>query len=385
MIKRRMAALVVSASVAAAGVGAWAAPAASGSGPADPWLGAQTVVDERLAGNDRYSTAVEVARQLGGESLSGLSRLIIVTGEEFPDGLAASGLAGYLDARGSGGSTAILLTRTSSVPVVTRSAIRESGVTPENIYVVGGPAAVSPAAHAEIARVAGWNGVGLNPVQRISGANRYGTAAAIVNFVTQTATTSLPGSYSTVLVASGEQFSDALAAGTLAYRNGHLLLLASPRSAPAATLGAITSLSAVCAVVLGGTVALSAQVVTQLRSAVTPGGCGTNRIGGADRYETAALIADRFVTTNGTPSTVMLVSGVEFADALSAAPLAGGNVPMLLTAPSQLPVVSGVWLRAARNSLSELLVIGGRNAIAPRVVADAILATEPNPTTTVAD
>jgi len=40
---------------------------------------------------------VEVARLLGGGSLTGLDRLIVTTGENPVDGVVASGLAGYLD------------------------------------------------------------------------------------------------------------------------------------------------------------------------------------------------------------------------------------------------------------------------------------------------
>lgn len=40
---------------------------------------------------------MEVARLLGGGSLTGLDRLIVTTGENPVDGVVASGLAGYLD------------------------------------------------------------------------------------------------------------------------------------------------------------------------------------------------------------------------------------------------------------------------------------------------
>jgi surface protein len=229
--------------------------------------------------------------------------------------------------------------------------------------------------HAAVARAAGWNGAGANPVTRIAGQTRYETAAAIVEYVKAQAGGSLPVSYRTVLVANGEDFPDALAGGTLAYRNGHLIVLSRPPSAPSVSLDAVQVLPANCAILLGGVAALSAQVATQVNGALVPGGCGVDRIGGANRYETAALIASRFQTLNGAASQVLLASGVEFPDALTAAPLAGGNRPLLLTRPDQLPNATSAWLQANRRGLVTIMVIGGTGAIQPNVVQQAIAAT----------
>ena len=57
---------------------------------------------------------------------------VVVTGEQFPDGIAAAGLAGCLDRCDTGdsfcGRTAILLTRSTPLPPVTADAIRTLGV-----------------------------------------------------------------------------------------------------------------------------------------------------------------------------------------------------------------------------------------------------------------
>jgi hypothetical protein len=73
---------------------------------------ASAAAPNRVSGADRYATSVEVARRVAGGSLASLDRLIVVTGENFPDGLTASGLAGFLDRCPTGvgvcGRTAIL-------------------------------------------------------------------------------------------------------------------------------------------------------------------------------------------------------------------------------------------------------------------------------------
>jgi putative cell wall-binding protein len=327
----------------------------------------------RVSGADRYQTAVDVARLVGGGSLTGLDRLILVTGERFPDGLVASGLAGYLDEGGRSGRTAILLTQIESLPAEVAQAITASGVAASDVVVVGGPSAVSAGVHEAIARAAGWSGQGANPVTRIAGQTRYETAAAVVDYVADAAGGGLADSYRTVLVANGENFPDALAGGALAYRNGHLLVLSRPPAAPAVSRDAIGELDANCAVLLGGPVALSVDVGVQVNDELSGQGCGTDRLGGADRYATAASIANRMRTTAGSPTSVVLTSGSNFTDALVAAPLAASNTPILFTSSAGLPAATTDWLQANRGTLNQVQILGGTSAV-PQTVANAAAA-----------
>lgn len=357
--------------LATTAAGSWVLP--GGSSPVS------AASSQRVAGGDRYSTAVEVARQVGGGSLTGLDRLIVVTGESFPDGLTASGLAGFLDNGGRSGRTAILLTRSGSLPPVVEVAIRESRVAPTEVFIVGGIASVSESVRDSVARSAGWNGQGGNPVTRIAGQDRYETAAAIVAFVNELAEEGLAASYRTVLIASGVNFPDALAGGALAYRNGHLIVLSRPSSLPPVSLIAVDELDVSCAVLLGGTVALTAMVDTQVRGVLASGGCGTERVGGTDRFETATRIANRFLVDNSVPRQVLLVSGMEFADVLTAAPLAGGNRPVLLTGPTSLSQQTTLWLQTNRAGVDQVIVIGGLVTVPTDIENQAITAiTDPS-------
>jgi surface protein len=354
--------------------GPWALPPMSGEVSAEgPPVG-------RTAGPDRYATALEVAREVGGGSLTGLDRIILVTGEVFPDALVASGLAGYLDRCPNGvafcGRTAIMLTKTDSLPAEVAAAIRASGVASSDVMVVGGPSAVSDQVHAAIGEATGWSGSGENPVPRIYGETRYETASAVVEHVRATSDGALPDSYKTVLVANGETFPDAVSGGALAYRNGHLMLLSPPPAVRETTREAIGDIAATCAVLLGGSQALAPTVGTQVNTALTAGGCGLDRVGGEDRYETAALIADRMKARNGSPSTVMLASGVDPTDALVAAPLARGNAPILFIGSNDLPEATADWLRTNRDSINQIRLIGGDEAIPPAVARAAATAAE---------
>lgn len=92
----------------------------------------------------------------------------------------------------------------------------------------------------------------------------------------------------------------------------------------------------------------------------------TSRVSGVDRYSTALAIAEA-----GYPSTAPIVyvaTGVNFPDALAAAPAAavkGG--PLLLTLPEQLPAT--VAAKIKRLAPAKIVVVGGPNAVSNTVLA----------------
>nr|WP_281497169.1 cell wall-binding repeat-containing protein [Ornithinimicrobium sp. F0845] len=209
-------------------------------------------------------------------------------------------------------------------------------------------------------------------VDRVYGESRYGTAAAIA--------AEYPEGADTVYVASGQAFADALtgsaAAGSGITPGGKLMTTPDGQAAPVLlvqqdripldTQAALTALSPSNVVVLGGTAAVSAGVEADL------GAYGTvSRIGGVDRYETAALLAQEF--TGVSKVYVAVGEGNNFADALSASALAGSEgVPVLLTKSGHAPNS----LLDALDALApaEVVVIGGEGAVSGSV-ADQVGAT----------
>lgn len=83
------------------------------------------------------------------------------------------------------------------------------------------------------------------------------------------------------------------------------------------------------------------------------------RLGGADRYETAAIAsAHNFPQAR----TVILATGTDFADALSSSGLAGVySGPVLLTRPNALPSVTRAEI--LRLGASEVVIVGGTGAV----------------------
>lgn len=90
------------------------------------------------------------------------------------------------------------------------------------------------------------------------------------------------------------------------------------------------------------------------------------RISGADRFETSVAISQSIVPPGGTAPVVYVVTGMDYADALSAGPAAarGGGV-MLLTLQSRLPDV--VKSELDRINPERIVVVGG-----PSVVSTAV-------------
>lgn len=93
-----------------------------------------------------------------------------------------------------------------------------------------------------------------------------------------------------VFVATGENFPDAFGAGPAAAVNAGPVLLVRRDSIPGPTASELTRLKPDRIVIAGGTAAISAAVETAL-AAYAP---VVDRIGGADRYATAAEISNEF-------------------------------------------------------------------------------------------
>jgi putative cell wall-binding protein len=238
-------------------------------GPAVP---ATTLTVQRLAGADRFETA-QVAAEFEGLGSAGMLDInddgdcaddaktaIVASGSSFADALAAGPLAYAGNPNGGCGNATpipLLLTGVSSVPAATTAALTNLGI--QNVIVVGGSAAVSDAAVAQLTS-SGYS------VRRIAGANRNATAVELGSAMIE------EWGFNTedVALARGDDFADALAGGPLAggFFEHIILLTASPSSLSAETAALLSAWrdtfgpTAVEAFfVFGGTSAVSPAVV----------------------------------------------------------------------------------------------------------------------------
>jgi len=252
--------------------------------------------DVRWSGANRYLTAVEVSERTYAPTVP---VVYLASGENYPDALAAGPAA-------SDGQGPVLLTPQSSLPTAVADEITR--LQPEKVVVLGGPTVVSADVADAAEKAAGAT------VERIAGENRYETAALLAG-----------SSAKTVYLASGQAFPDALAAGPAAIRENGALLLTKKDTLPTATADKLKDLNPTTVVIVGGTSAVSGDVATDVAKYAK-----VVRVGGRDRYQTAAKVALRLWTSTG--GTVFYATGLNFPDALAGAPSAGVNdAPILLT------------------------------------------------------
>lgn len=182
----------------------------------------------RYGGADRFATAVQVAGALGDPGT-----VLLATGTNFPDALSA----GVAAAKAAG---VVLLTNGASLPAATSSYLAAHATT---VYAVGGPAAAADS-HATA----------------LVGADRYATSVAV-------AARFFPGP-SSVGVASGTAFPDALSGGALLAHAGVPLVLAAPGSLPSGVGAYLSSVksSVASAHLFGGSAALGVAVQTAVAS-----------------------------------------------------------------------------------------------------------------------
>jgi putative cell wall-binding protein len=281
---------------------------------------------ERLAGPDRYATALAIAEQ----HLPPGQRVYVATGLNHPDALAA-GPAAALD-----GSPVLL------VGNVVPDAVADylDAVRPSEIVVLGGPAAVTDAVAEDLARHA--------PVRRLAGPDRYATAAAV-------AADRFDGPVDVVYVATGEKFPDALAGGAAAARAHAPVLLVGRDGVPDATADALVSLAPDRIVLLGGRAAVSDATADRLTEI---SGVSVQRVAGEDRYATAAAVAQRFPAG---VATAFVATGRNFPDALAAVPAAGlAGSPILLVADD---VPTSVAAAVEDLAPRRMTVVGGTAAV----------------------
>jgi len=296
----------------------------------------------RLAGSNRYSTSCAVSAK--GWETSNV--VVIARGDNFPDALAGAALAHK-------NSCPIFLTESSALTAETEAEIKRLGA--NHAYILGGTGAISNTVESQLKSF-------VTTVDRIGGADRYVTAANIAN--------NLEVQGTEAIIATGENFADALAISSYSAANQKPILLVKKDFLPKATEDALLALNISSVIIVGGTGAVSQNVQDMLEE---KGITVSERIDGADRYDTAYQIVSRYFKA---PVNVYITRGDNFPDALSAAPLASKNSsPLLLVKPDELPLGIKSYLEAKRTSINGPYIIGGSGAVSSAIdgeVADTL-------------
>lgn len=294
-----------------------------------------------LEGDDRFETAVQVSEDTFPE---GADTVVIATGRNFPDALAGSSLAGVYGAP-------VLLVG-GDVPDAVAAEIDRLGAT--NAFILGGENAVPGSLEDELV------GMGLETV-RLGGSDRFETANLIAE---ETLAVMGDGWDGTAFVATGYNYPDALSAGALSAYAGYPIFLGGPEGVSPDTEAAMDDLGVTLALVLGGPDVIALDNAEGVKTTV---------LAGADRYETAVVVAEFGSEELGLSWTPFaLATGDRFPDALTAGAAQGIKGGTLLITPTASldPTISAA-IEAHSTEIWEVDYIGGLLAIS-QSVRDAV-------------
>lgn len=291
----------------------------------------------RISGSTRYETMAMVSQTALPSAASGAA--VVASGNSFPDALAASSLAGYLNAP-------ILLTDPKTPSNATVSELDRLDV--NTIYIIGGTNAVSNNAE-KVIQASRPSAT----ITRLAGSTRFDTAYQIYSELTKLGVKS-----ETAIISTGANFADALSVSPYSYMQSAPFFLSSQSGLDEESLAALKDFQS--AIIVGGTNAVPSSVEQQLRSI----GVATSRIQGTTRYETSLEISK--FTLEGLsidPSSVVYATGANFPDALSGSALAGLNKTVLLLAQNDSSPTIGA--SSILPNVESVYVLGGQNAIGP--------------------
>ncbi|MBQ8833733.1 MAG: cell wall-binding repeat-containing protein [Oscillospiraceae bacterium] len=302
-------------------------------------LAAEEVDVTRLAGDDRFRTAILAADQMKAElGVGRFDTILVASGTNFADALSGSYLAAVKQAP-------ILLTCTGEfhaglaetcnamVAEYIRGNLNDGGT----VYILGGEKAVETALE-EVLQ--GYT------VKRLAGSDRYATNIAILE--------EAGTGGQKVLVCDGDGFADSLSASATRLP---ILLVNSERGIFDVQKPFLEQCSGDL-YIIGGTAAVDEQMEAQLSTYGK-----TTRVGGADRFETSVAIAETFFQS---PDTVALAYGGNFPDGLCGGALASAmDAPLILAMDDYETAAAGY---VQKNGIRSGVVLGGSGLIADQTV-----------------
>jgi putative cell wall-binding protein len=304
---------------------------------------------------------------------SKFNNIIVASSSSFADALSGSYLSYITDAP--------ILTVDDTYKDVISNYIKNNLVAGGKVYILGGTGAVSQTF--EYTLLTGSGAISTSQVVRLAGANRYLTNIEILKKCFQLAAGTSKAN-TTLLVAAGNEYADSLAAAATkmpilladkAMLNGTYL--------KADQISYLRTAGFKNAIMIGGTGAVRSEVEVEVKAVL--GLSSTERIAGANRYETSVRIAERFFNASSVNS-VTFAYGLDFPDGLIAGPLAIKNgSPLILIAGSAADAVKNLnffltdnrvryaksYLNAYYGKVMNYTVVGD-NGVVPSLVVSQL-------------
>ena len=264
----------------------------------------------RISGKDRITTSVEISKSAYTTS----ENVVLASGFNFADALSAGQLASALDAP-------LLLSSQDKLDSQTKNEIER--LKAKKVFVVGGDNAISKTGIDTTLKSEKID------VTRLEGQDRYSTSQKVMEKTKEI----INPEY--LLIASGKNFPDALAATGFFVNHKSVMVLSDGLTYPQSNLQEIA---------IGGKNQLPLKGFTG------------KRVSGKDRYETALEIAKLSFDKN---NNAILASGQVFADSLSAVSLTKKhNAPIILTQSNSLTENAKKYLNG-----KNVFIVGGEKTV----------------------
>jgi putative cell wall-binding protein len=291
---------------------------------------AEAIATSRLAGDDRYATAVAISQAGWTEA----DTIIIATGLNYPDALAASSLTKSKDAP-------ILLTRTDAMDQIVVDEIDRLNAT--QVILVGGSDVVGPGVEDQL------RSLGISSITRLGGIDRYDTSVKVGEM--------LGGTDNGIIIATGLNFPDALSIAPIAAMKSIPILL-SPQNALEAYVSAfIANKTIPVSYIAGGSDVVSDSIATGLPN--------SKRLSGDDRYGTNMSIIKEFAGDLNF-DTIYLATGLNFPDALSGSAIAAkNNAPIILT--EQDTISQDIINLITSKNVKKVVFLGGTDVVSQNI------------------
>lgn len=295
----------------------------------------------RIEGMNRYETSIKTKEYLDENGKS--EYLVIASGESFADSLSGGLLASEY------GCPLVLVKNNDSNDYL-KKAYNPQDI--KKVFVVGGKTTISDKT---------VNDLGISNVKRLSGKSRFETSYEVDLEIQNMLKSKNPNhnAYTDVIaVYDGYNFPDALAAIPFMYNynkrpnDNYLSLYPDKGDLVERKTGSVDF-------VFGG------------KSSVPEYGYEKTRFAGENRYETAKLVASAYKNIlNKDIDTVVLVSGENYADALSSTPIASlKGVAILLTEAKNLNLHTREFLSSNKN-IKNVIIVGGESSVSNNIAKE---------------
>ncbi len=289
---------------------------------------------KRISGVDREQTAIEVSKKMFKD---GTNKVVLANKNNYSDVLTAAPFA-------KANNASLLYISSNSISKEVMSEIAR--LKAKEITIIGGEKSVNEGLKKELEK--------RNfKVERLSGADRYKTSAQIAAKLIGDKTTTLE-------IASGENYADALSLNNAAEKDKAPILLVRVNAIDKSVEDVIKSSKASLINIAGGEKSVSENTKANIKKISK---ATINRIGGANRYETSILLAKY----SGAKEVVVVASGEDFADALVAAPFSAQQKgAILLTNKDKLGQNAEQFIKDTKFNKS--YVIGGEKSVSEDVI-----------------